>query len=149
MSKLSERAKEYGIPDTPYLPMGKNVLVFRLPNETKTAGGLWVPEAHAEPKPMGVLVAAGLAAMDVLAESLIEVGDIVWFGRFAGWEKEIERDPEGTGKQILSMKEGDVLGSVDALDRVSSYEMKRVESDSIPSMEHIYVKKGQKLRGVK
>jgi chaperonin GroES len=145
MSKLEERRKLYGIPETPYLPMGKNVLVFRMPSETRTAGGLWVAESAQEPKPMGVLVAAGLGALDVMADHLVELGDVVWFGRFAGWEKEIQRDPEGKGKQILQMKVEDVLGSVDALERVPAYEAVRDSETG----EHIYQRKGNKLKGVK
>lgn len=133
-SRMEERRKMYGIPETPYAPMGKNVLVFRMPSETRTAGGLYIAETAQEPKPMGVLVAAGLAALDVLSDHLVEIGDVVWFGRFAGWEKEIQRDPEGKGKQILQMKVEDVLGSVDALERIA-----RSDIDLNEDGEHIYV----------
>lgn len=133
-SLLEQRRKLYGIPETPYLPMAKNVLVFRMPSETRTAGGLYIAETAQEPKPMGVLVAAGLAAHDVLSDHLVEIGDVVWFGRWAGWEKEVQRDPEGKGKQILQMKVEDVLGSVDALERVARYEIDLNEEG-----EHVYV----------
>src|SRR5262249_34377926 len=133
VTKLDERRKQYGIPATPYLPMGKNVLVFRLPDELKTAGGLYVPAAHAEVKSKGVLVAAGLAALDALSDALIEIGDLVWFGRFAGWEKEIERRDGDEGKKILAMKVEDILGSIDALNRIDSFDIRRVESDTLPA----------------
>lgn len=120
MTKLDERRKLYNIPELPYLPAYKVVLVFRLPSETRTAGGLYVPDEHREPKPMGVLLGAGLAALDIMRDHLIEVGDVVWFGHFAGWEKEIERDPEGTGRQILQLKVDELLGSVDALERIGT-----------------------------
>ncbi len=123
MQYLAARIREYGIPKPPYLPMGNNVLVYRIPSETRTAGGLYVPDEHQEPKPMGVLIGAGLAARDVMESSLIELGDIVWFGRFAGWEKEVERDPANAGKSVLQMKIADVLGSIDALERVGGYEI--------------------------
>ena len=121
--------KEFGIPEVPYWPLSKTCLVFRLPSETRTAGGLFIAEEHAEPKPYGVLVAAGLAARDILEDNLIHIGDVVWFGRFAGWEKEIKRDPEGKGKQILQLKVEDILGSVDAVERVKEYDIVRVETD--------------------
>lgn len=137
MSLLSERSKMYGIPSAPYLPMGKNVLVFRLPSESRTSGGLYIAETAQEPKPMGVVVEAGLAARDVMADHLVEIGDIVWFARFAGWEKEIQRDPEGKSKQILQMKVEDVLGSVDALARLAACDIGFNEDG-----EHIYVPRG-------
>jgi co-chaperonin GroES (HSP10) len=134
MTLLAERQRTYGIPEAPYLAAAKNVLIFRLPNETRTAGGLYIADSVQEPKPMGVLIGAGLAALDIMTDHLIEIGDIVWFGRFAGWEREIQRDPEGKGKQILQMKIEDVLGSVDALDRVKRYDIDLNEDG-----EHIYV----------
>jgi len=124
MSKLTERNKQYGIPTCPYLPAGKVVLIYRLPSESKSAGGIIIPDEHATPKPSGVLVAAGLAARDILADALVEIGDIVWFGKYAGWEKEVERDPLNAGKMILQCNVDDVLGSVDALERLESYDIK-------------------------
>lgn len=124
MSTLTDRISKFNIPPAPYLPQGKNVLVFRLPSETRTAGGLYVPEEHAEAKSNGILVGAGLEAMDVMLDALIELGDEVFFGRFAGWEKEFARDPEGKGRAILQMKIEDILGSRDALERVKDYELK-------------------------
>lgn len=140
MSKLDERRKEYGIPDLPYLPQGKNVLVFRVPNETVSAGGIIIAETAQEPKPIGVMLAAGLAARDVMRDSLIKIGDLVWFGRFAGWEKEIQRDPQGKGKSILQMKIEDVLGSADALERVRDFRIEFDESNG----EHYFEEKATK-----
>lgn len=134
MSLLDERRKTYGIPHPPYLPIGKNVLVFRLPSETRTAGGLYIADVAQEAKPMGVLVGAGLQARDVMADHLVSLGDIVWFGRWSGWDQEIQRDPEGKGKHILQMKIDDVLGSVDALERQSGFSIDLNEDG-----EHFYV----------
>jgi len=137
MSKLVERRKLYGIPELPYLPANKVVLVFRIPNEKLTAGGLVIPQVWTEkttdgmgniretvgaamPDARGVLVSAGLKALDVMKDHLIEIGDIVWFGQFAGWEEEFARDPENTGKKILQLKVDELLGSVDALERVGT-----------------------------
>lgn len=145
MSKLDERIKQYGIPPIPYLPAGKNVLIYRLPTETRTAGGLFIPDAVGEPQPMGVLLSAGLAARDVMVDHLIEVGDVVWWGRFAGWEKEVERDPENKGKKILQMKIEDVLGSVDAIERVKDYDIV-LEDDGEGGEQHVYVKKTTKRK---
>lgn len=136
MEHLAKRIKQYGIPKPPYLPQGNNVLIYRIPSEDISAGGIIIPDEHKEPKPMGVLIGAGLAARDVMESSLIELGDIVWFGRFAGWEKEIQRDPQNVGKSVLQMKVADILGSVDALERVGGYEIGKNDK-----LQNIYVPK--------
>lgn len=134
MSLLIERRRLYGIPSPPYVPMGKNVLIFRLPSETMTVGGLYIADTAQDAKPMGVVMSAGLGALDIMAHHLIEIGDVVWFARFAGWEKEVQRDPEGKGKSILQLKIEEVLGSVDALDRIDRYSIELNEDD-----ERVYV----------
>jgi co-chaperonin GroES (HSP10) len=135
--------KEYGIPKIPYLPAGKTILVFRLEGEEKTAGGLlYVPDEHREVKDIGVLLAAGLGARDFMAEHLVDIGDICWFGRFAGREQTIDRQAGTKGQKILSMKIEDLVGSVDALERVKDYDIK---IDNDPESEsfgqHFYVMK--------
>ena len=142
MSKLAERIKKYGIPAIPYLPKGKNVLVFRLPSEEVTAGGIILAEDAKEPKTYGVLVKAGLAALDEMRDHLIELGDIVWFGRFAGWEKEVQRDPMGKGKSIMQMKIEDINGSVDGLERENDYTVEYDEETG----QHYYEKKTTKRK---
>ncbi len=118
IEKLEERRKQYGIPPMPYLPAGKVVLVYRLPSETRTAGGLYIADTAQEPVSQGVLLGAGLEALDILKDHLVEIGDVVWFGKFEGWETEVQRDPENRGKQINQFKVDGVLGSVDALERL-------------------------------
>lgn len=134
MNTLEKRRKQYGIPETPYLPIARNVLVFRLPMEERTAGGLFIAETAQQAKRQGVLVAAGLKARDVFADHLVEIGDIVYFGRFAGDEDEFRRDPEGKAKRIIELKCEDINGSVDAWARAAEYEIDRNEDG-----EHFYV----------
>lgn len=123
MSTLEERIKQYDIPEIPYLPMHKDVLVFRMPDEERTAGGLFVPKTNAEPKSYGVLVAAGLGAMDMMYAHLVELGDIVWFGTYEGEEKEISREVGSEGKKLLQMKIEGIRGSVDAVERRKGFEI--------------------------
>ena len=124
MTKLDERRKQYDIPEAPYLPAGKVVLVFRMPSEEKTVGGIFIPEEHAGPKPYGVLVAAGLAAREILRDALIEIGDVVHFGRFEGDEKEFKREESKRGRYLLQLKVDGLLGSVDALERAKKFDIK-------------------------
>lgn len=119
-ARLEARIAEHGIKVTPYMPMGDNILVLRLPappKETQTKGGLFIPEtSQEEPEPLseGILIQAGCSARDILRDHGIMLGDLVQIGRFAGWEKEFKADASGKGgKRILQMNVRDVLGSVD------------------------------------
>jgi len=89
----------YDIPPIPYLPVGKNVLVFRLPNETVSKGGIIFAEVAQEPKPFGVLVGAGLGAMDVLEDHLVRMGDIVWFRALCRLGEGNRPRPRGQGQE--------------------------------------------------
>lgn len=130
MSKLlDEKKKAYSIPDIPYLPVGRTILVFRIPSEMKTEGGLFVPEEHAGPKNCGVLVAAGLAAREIMHDALIEIGDTIYFGRFEGDENKVDREAGGVSRKLLTLKIDGVHGSVEAIDRARQYEIKPVVID--------------------
>lgn len=136
MNLLDEKRKKYGIPESPYGPKGKVVLVFRMPMETKTAGGLYLAEVAQEPQPRGILIAAGLTARDEMRDHLVELGDEVWFGRFAGYEKEVERDPENKGKTIIQMMIADILGSVESIER----EKEHILAYDDDTGEHYWIK---------
>lgn len=136
--------KELDIPQIGYLPMGKNVLIFRLQGEEKTRGGIIVPDVHKEVKSRGILLAAGLQARDILADGLIEIGDEVCFAYFAGRDrKNEERDAGTAGKSILECKVEDILGSVDALERVKDYDITPVTIPETGETVRIYQKKGK------
>lgn len=138
MTKLEERREKYGIPDAPCLPQGKKVVVFRLPLQEKTAGGLFIPEEHANPEPMGVLIAAGLAARDVMRDALIEIGDIVMLPRFTTNSPEVSRNSAEKGKHVELLNIEDLVGSVDGLERLDKhYDIKVFATDD--GDEHRYV----------
>ena len=140
MSKLEERRKRYGIPKTPCLPQGKKVIVYRIPLQTMTAGGLHIPEEHANPDPTGVLIAAGLAARDVMRDALIEIGDVVWLPRFTTNSPEASRSQGEAGKHVELLNIEDLVGSVDALDRLEKhYLIQCFDTDDGP--EHRYVER--------
>lgn len=155
MTKLEERRRHYDIPETPYLPMGKVILVYRLPSEEVTKSGLVIPQVWTEktddgatisgqksPEPKGVLVAAGLQALDVMRDHLIEIGDIVYFGRFEGWEVEFQREKMKAGKYLIQMKIEGLLGSVDAIDRMKNYSVEYIDTED--ERGHAYVKRNRK-----
>lgn len=90
-----------------FRPLHDRVLVKRLEQEEKTAGGIILPDT-AQEKPMeGEIVAVGggvrneagaIVALDVKA------GDRVLFGKWSGTDIKID------GDELLIMKESDLLG---------------------------------------
>jgi len=91
-------------------PLHDRIIVERIEEETKTAGGLIIPDTAKEKPQQGKVVAVGkgkttedgkILAMDV------KVGDTIMFGKYAGTEIKIE------GKEYLMMREDDVLGVIE------------------------------------
>lgn len=93
-----------------FRPLHDRVLVRRVEQEEKTAGGIIIPDT-AQEKPMeGEIVAVGsghkgedgsVTALDVNA------GDHILFGKWSGTEVKID------GEDLLIMKESDILGVIE------------------------------------
>lgn len=90
-------------------PLHDRVLVKRVDQETKTAGGIIIPET-AQEKPMeGEVVAAGQGHTDdngKVRPLAVKAGDRVLFGKWSGTEVKID------GVEMLIMKESDIMGIV-------------------------------------
>lgn len=88
-------------------PIQDRVLVKRLEEETKTAGGIYIPDNHKEKPARGEVVAVGngyrLANGDTRALE-VKTGDKVIFGKFSGTEVKVGTD------SFLIMKEDEILG---------------------------------------
>jgi len=134
--RVAAALEEAGL-EIPYAPGFDTVLVVRLPPPpvVKMIGALHIPEKFQEdpePKSEGVLIAAGLKALDTLRDHGYLLGDRVQIGRFAGWEKAFGADVKEHERQvrkILQMTAGDLLGSFDLKERL--YGKK-------PTMEIVY-----------
>lgn len=88
-------------------PLGDRILVKRVASETKTKGGIIIPDTAKEKPQEGLVVAVGPGAVREdggRRELLVEAGDRILFGKYAGTEVKID----GTDHLILS--ESDVLG---------------------------------------
>ncbi|MCR9205472.1 MAG: co-chaperone GroES [Halobacteriovoraceae bacterium] len=88
-------------------PLQDRVLVERLEEETKTAGGIIIPDNNKEKPAQGKIVAVGpgYRNTDGSIRSLdVKEGEKVLFGKYAGTEVKVE------GKELLIMKEDDLLG---------------------------------------
>lgn len=85
-------------------PLADRVLVEPAPAETKTAGGLIIPDTAKEKPAKGKVIAVGAGKKD--EPMTVKVGDSVLYGKFAGTEISIE------GKNYLIMKENDIYAVV-------------------------------------
>ena len=88
-------------------PLQDRVVVQRLDEETKTAGGIIIPDNHTEKPSQGKVVAVGTGYRNTdgsLRNLDVKVGDTVLFGKYSGTEVKVE------GKPVLIMKEDEILG---------------------------------------
>jgi chaperonin GroES len=93
-----------------FRPLHDRVLIRRLEQETKTAGGIIIPDTAKE-KPMeGEVIAVGPGARseDGKIHALdVKVGDRVLFGKWSGTEIKID------GEELVIMKESDIMGIIE------------------------------------
>lgn len=90
-------------------PLHDRVLVRRLDSETKTAGGIIIPDTAKEKPTEGEVVAVGAGTRDEngkLQALDVTVGDRVLFGKWSGTEIKLD------GEDLLIMKESDILGVI-------------------------------------
>jgi chaperonin GroES len=90
-----------------FRPLHDRVALKRLDNESKTAGGIIIPDTAAEKPQQGEVIAVGPGARGedgkIVALEL-KKGDRVLFGKWSGTEVKID------GAEILIMKESDIMG---------------------------------------
>ena len=93
-----------------FKPLQDRVLVRRLEQEEKTAGGIIIPDTAKE-KPMEgevVAVGPGTRSEDGKLHPLdVKPGDRVLFGKWSGSEVKID------GEELVIMKESDILGIIE------------------------------------
>jgi chaperonin GroES len=83
------------------------VAVRRVDAETKSAGGIIIPDTAAEKPQQGEIVAAGPGARDESGKLVpldVKRGDKILFGKWSGTEVKID------GQELLIMKESDIMG---------------------------------------
>src|SRR3954470_23653677 len=94
-----------------FRPLGDRVVVRRVKEEQKTAGGIIIPETAQEKPQEGEIIAVGPGALDDSGKRVapeVKAGDIVLFGKWSGTEVKID------GEDLLIMKESDIMGIVEA-----------------------------------
>lgn len=82
-------------------PLADRVLIEPAPAETKTIGGIIIPDTAKEKPLQGTIVAVGQGTKD--EEMILKEGDVVLYGKYAGTELEHE------GKKYLVMRQSDVV----------------------------------------
>jgi|TARA_B100001758_G_scaffold166485_1_gene143742 chaperonin GroES len=92
-----------------FRPLHDRVLVERIDEDEKTAGGIIIPDTAKEKPSEGKVVAvgSGTKAEDGSVTPLdVKSGDKILFGKWSGTEVTVD------GKELLIMKESDVLGII-------------------------------------
>ncbi len=88
-------------------PLQDRVLIKRVEEETKTAGGIIIPDNHKEKPAQGEVVAVGTGyrLTDGTVKALeVKKGDKVLFGKYSGTEVKVGSDT------FIIMKEDEIFG---------------------------------------
>ena len=85
-------------------PLADRVLVEPAPAETKTAGGLIIPDTAKEKPMKGKVLAIGNGKPE--EPMTVKVGDTVLYGKYAGTEIQVD------GKDLLIMRESDIYAII-------------------------------------
>ena len=92
-----------------FRPLHDRVVVRRVESETKTAGGIIIPDTAKEKPQEGEIIAVGAGARDEQGKIQpldVKAGDRILFGKWSGTEVKLN------GEDLLIMKESDILGIV-------------------------------------
>lgn len=93
-----------------FRPLHDRVVVQALEADTKTAGGIIIPDTAKEKPMQGKVVSVGAGARDSdgkIVPMTLKKGDVVLYGKWSGTEVKID------GKDMLIMRESDVMGILD------------------------------------
>ena len=92
-----------------FRPLHDRVVVRRVEEDTKTKGGIIIPDTAKEKPQEGEIVAVGSGARDESGKVValdVKAGDRVLFGKWSGTEVKIN------GEDLLIMKEADIMGII-------------------------------------
>ncbi|MFM9847279.1 MAG: co-chaperone GroES [Hyphomicrobiaceae bacterium] len=90
-----------------FRPLHDRVVIKRADTETKTAGGILIPDTAGEKPQEGEVIAVGPGGRDEAGKLIpidLKKGDKVLFGKWSGTEVKID------AKELLIMKESDIMG---------------------------------------
>jgi chaperonin GroES len=91
-------------------PLHDRVIVKRIEEERKSAGGIVIPDTAAEKPDQGEIVAVGKGKKDDNGKLIpvdLKVGDRVLFGKYSGQTVKVK------GDELLVMREEDIMGVIE------------------------------------
>jgi chaperonin GroES len=100
-----------------FRPLHDRVVVRRLEEDSKSAGGIIIPDTVKEKPMRGEVVAVGPGTRDEhgkINAPDVKAGDIVLFGKWSGTEVKID------GDDLLIMKESDILGVIEGAAKIKA-----------------------------
>ena len=92
-------------------PLHDRVIVKRIEEERKSAGGIVIPDTAAEKPDQGEILAVGKGKVleDGKVRALdVKVGDRILFGKYSGQTVKVE------GDELLVMREEDIMGVIES-----------------------------------
>jgi len=90
-----------------FRPLHDRVVVRRLEEDSKTAGGIIIPDTAKEKPMQGEVISVGPGARDESGKVVppdLKAGERVLFGKWSGTEVTVD------GEELLIMKESDIMG---------------------------------------
>jgi chaperonin GroES len=93
-----------------FRPLHDRVVVQALESESKTAGGIIIPDTAKEKPSQGKVISVGPGARDNDGNVVpleLKKGNTVLYGKYSGTEVKLE------GKDMLIMRESDIMGIVE------------------------------------
>jgi chaperonin GroES len=91
-------------------PLHDRVIVKRIEEEKKSAGGIVIPDTAAEKPDQGEIVAVGKGKKDDNGKLIaidVKIGDRVLFGKYSGQTVRVK------GDELLVMREEDLMGVIE------------------------------------
>ena len=92
-----------------FRPLHDRVVVRRVEEDTKTKGGIIIPDTAQEKPMQGEVIAVGPGGRDENGKLIpidVKTGDVILFGKWSGTEVKID------GEDLIIMTESDILGIV-------------------------------------
>jgi|TARA_B100000378_G_scaffold145950_1_gene117902 chaperonin GroES len=91
-------------------PLHDRVMVRRVEEDERSAGGIIIPDTAKEKPMQGKVVAAGSGGRDENGKVVkldVKKGDKILFGKWSGTEVTVD------GEELLIMKESDIMGIIE------------------------------------
>ena len=91
-------------------PLHDRVLIERIEAESKTAGGIIIPDTAKEKPAEGIIIAVGKGNFNEKGERValdVKKGDRILFAKWGGTEVKVD------GKELIILKESDILAVID------------------------------------